>query len=90
MGKCSFLGNIIIIMGMFGGLMLKLVLMVFIGGLLDAPSRQDWQLNSVIGSRVRNRIVHPFTVLVEFGRSIWSLEVEREVRRLHKVVVVGY
>ena len=42
MGKCSFLGNIIdIIMGMFGGLLLKLVLMVLVGGLLDAPSRQD-------------------------------------------------
>ena len=41
MGKCSFLGNIINIMGMFGGLLLKLVLMVLAGGLLDAPSRQD-------------------------------------------------
>ena len=34
MGKCPFLGNIIdIIMGMFGGLLLKLVLMIVIDGL---------------------------------------------------------
>ena len=33
MGKCPFLGNIINIMGMFGGLLLKLVLMIVIDGL---------------------------------------------------------